>query len=1063
MKKILCVEEQLLLKPPLSRLFRIITIASCFFMIIAIGLFADDINYQVSKRNITGVVVDERGEAIIGANVVEKGTTNGIITDVDGNFSLRVDNNAFLQITYIGYLSQEIKITGNNHYHIELQEDLQNLDEVVVIGYGTKAKSTVTGAISTVGEELFKSKPQANVINTLQGMIPNLQITRSGGEIGYENQGMQLRGTTSRSDPGVLIIIDGIPQSNSSAEGLNNLNPNDIENISVLKDAQAAIYGARAAGGVMLITTKRGKSDKPKITYTANFALNTPGIMPRKVNLNQLIEMESYAWESDGIDNHQFSDLKSRYPFVLDGKGVEKGPFGDTPDVWLGDRDWYDYMFGSAFMQKHDISISGNSKRSQYYLSVGYLNEGSMLKYGDSKNKRYFVRGKYDFDITDWLTVGTNITLESKKLTRPYDTNTIYYLLGESWNSFDVFTPKGNWYGFGGGGFINARAWAEAGGESEQISYRIRPTFNAILKPLKGLEIIGQFSSYVDIYDDAWIQKKYETYDWYDNPASRNVTRNRAGSEYRKRVQQVANLYATYNFDIKNHKFTIMAGGSHEEMDQRDFSAHRYDLLTEDLKVMTTGDANEQYNSEWGNDWVIKSVFARFDYNFAGKYFVEATVRSDGSSKFADGYRWGTFPGVSAGWIISEEKFMEKVKPLFSYIKLRASYGELGNQSNVGLYDHYSRISITGAYPFGSYSSPSRDSYAKIAAMTSKDRTWETVRVNNFGLEFYTLNDRLSVNFDYFIKNTRDMLVTRELPAVLGATPPTVNGGSLRVNGYELSVSWRDQIQDFKYNVQLNFSDFTNKVTKLEDVQIPNFGLNNFVQGYPVGTYFGYDFDGFIQNESERDSYSKINGVPSNIRVGDARYKDLDGDGIMEKRLYVEGDPNSGDMIAIADNNMRYQYSAVLGFEYKSFDFSAIFQGIGKWMVVETDMPLGGAWYRSPSAYFYGNTWTQEQTNSEYPRLTANGGIGDWNYNISNASYKLWNNRYLRLKNVTVGYSLPKSFLNKWSIDGIRVYFSGSDLWEIKNIPDNFDPEAPFRIAYAPFPRTYSLGLNVTF
>lgn len=1059
----MCMKERLLLKPPLVQLIRKIGMIVSLCMFVSVIMFAEEISMQSSKKNVSGTIVDESGMPIIGANVIEKGTTNGSITDSEGYFTLMVDPNSVLQITYIGYISQEVPVANQTILRIILKEDYQNLDEVVVIGYGTKAKSTVTGAVSTVGEELFKSKPQANVINTLQGMIPNLQITRSGGEIGYETQGMQLRGTTSRSDPGVLIIIDGIPQSNSSAEGLNNLNPSDIENISVLKDAQAAIYGARAAGGVMLITTKKGKSDKPQITYTANFALNKPGIMPKKVDLNQLIEMESYAWESDGIDNHQFSDLKSRYPFVLDGTGTEKGPFGDTPDVWLGHIDWYDYMFGSAFMQKHDISISGSSKRSQYYLSIGYLNEKSMLRYGDSSNKRYFVRGKYDFDITNWLSIGTNITLESKKLKKPYDTNNIYYLLGESWGSFDVFTPQGNWYGFGGGGFINARAWAEAGGESEQISYRIRPTFNAILKPLKGLEIVGQFSSNVDIWDDAWIQKKYETYNWADEPASRNVTRNSAGSEYKRVVQQVANLYGTYSLGVKDHKFTLMVGASHEEMAQRDFSARRYNLLTEELKVMTMGDTNEQHNSEWANDWTIKSVFSRLDYNFAGKYFVEATIRWDGSSKFADGHRWGTFPGVSGGWIISEEKFMQKVKPHFSFIKLRASYGELGNQANVGLYDHFSRIGITGAYPFGNYSSPSRDPYARIVAMTSENRTWETVKVNNFGIDFYSLKDRLSVNFDYFIKNTRNMLVTRELPSVLGATPPTVNGGSLRVNGYELTVNWRDQIRDFKYNVQFNLSDFTNKVTNLEDVQIPNFGLNNFVQGYPVGTYFGYEFDGFIKDEAERDSYSKISGVPSNIRVGDAKYKDLDGDGIIEKRLYVEGDPNSGDMITIADNNMRFQYSAVLGFEYKNFDFSAIIQGVGKWMVMETDMPLGGAWYRSPALYFYGKTWTEEHMNAEYPRLTANGGIGDWNYDMSNASYKLWNNRYLRLKNITIGYSLPKSLLAKWDIDGVRVYFSGNDLWEKKNIPDNFDPEAPFRIAYAPFPRTYSLGLSVTF
>jgi TonB-linked SusC/RagA family outer membrane protein len=870
-----------------------------------------------------------------------------------------------------------------------------------------------------------------------------------------------------------LIIIDGIPQSFTSSTGLSNLNPNDVESITVLKDAQAAIYGARAAGGVILVTTKKGKESKPVFNYRSTLSMNTPSKMPKKVDLNQMIEMSVDAFESDGRYNHDWVEIVKGYPYKLDGKSAIKGPFGDTPDVALGYVDWWDYMYGTAYTQKHDLSVSGKTEKSNYYVSLGYLDEGSMLQYGENEHKKYFVRAKYDFNVDDWLNIGANISLEKKDLVKPYSYGSNGYasfnwVLQNTWTSQMPFNPAGNPHGFGAGEFLTPRGLAERNGFEESENYRIRPTFDIKITPLKDLVINAQYSLFLDFYDFKSQKKPFSSYTWDNKYLSSNTFRGgnyrlRVESQYHKHTQQVANLYANYTKSIDNHNFELMGGASHEETWRRGFSAHRLDMFTTSLPILNVGSADEQYNEEFGNDWAIDSYFGRFSYNYAGKYFVEATARMDGTSKFADGYKWGAFPGVSVGWVATEEDFMSKVKPFLNYLKIRASYGELGNQANVGLYDFVSRIGVGGIYPFGSYDAASKSQLAWVKGMTSEDRTWETIKTKNIGFDTYLLNNRLSVTLDLFNKTTEDMLVTKEFPTVLGATAPTVNGGTLEVYGIDLTIGWRDKIGEFGYNVQLNVSDNTAEVTHLEDAPTPWFGYNSFVEGYSPGTYFGFKYDGYIKDEADRAAYTALDGVPSNLRVGDSKYKDLDGDGKIEKKLYIEGDPNSGDMVDLGNNNRRLQFSAVLGFDYKNFDFSMTLQGVGKWMVIEESAVFGGEWWQMPSEYFYGNTWTSENKNATYPRLTANSGIKSWDYELSDAPFKMWDNRYLRIKNITIGYTLPKNLLEKVGIDGCRVYLSGFDLFEFQNIPDHFDPETPFVSRFNPFARSLSAGLDITF
>lgn len=1033
------------------------------------------VHYQAQQREVKGIVRDKNGEPLPGVNVYEKGNpTHGVITGIDGGYSINVgSSDVILIFSFIGYEDQELNTAGRQEINVTLIEEFTDLNEVVVIGYGTKAKATVTGAVSTVSSDVLKDQPQPSVVNSLQGIVPGLQITRGGGSIGDEGQGIQLRGVTSKSDPGVLVIIDGIPQSFTSALGLSNLNPADVESMTVLKDAQAAIYGARAAGGVILITTKKGKKGKPQFNYTNNFALRVPGKTPDKVNLNQMIEMSVDAWESDGQTTHAWSKLAENYPYDLSSGEVliGQGPFPDTPDIIATDFDWWDYIFGNALTQKHDFSVSGAGDKSNYFLSVGYLKEESMLNYGENQHKKYFTRAKYDYQVTDWLNIGTNWSLEKKELIRPYelestDWGRFYWTMENTYSSQVPFNPAGNTYGWGGGDFRTPRAWLEKNGDEKIENYRIRPTFEFTMTPLEGLQIKGQYSLFIDFYDVAWQKKHFKVYSWENNFLSQNIRPedNAAGSKYHKHTQQVVNLYANYSKKINNHNFDLMVGGAHEETWRRGFEASIMNLITPTLPVMNIGDPDTRWIQEFANDWAIKSFFSRLSYNYAGRYFVEATMRRDGSSKFADGHRWGTYPGVSGGWILTEENFMGNVKKYVEYLKLRASYGELGNQANVGLYDHFATIGTGNVYPFGSYASPSRSPAAWVNGMTSLTRTWETIKTKNIGIDAYFLNNRLGVTADYFIKNTEGMLVGREYPKVLGAEPPKVNGGSLEVKGYELSVNWRDKINDFNYSIQFNLSDNKAKVTSLEDTQVPWHGRNDFVEGYAPGTYFLFQYGGKIQDEATLERYKQIEGVPGNLRVGDIMVNDLDGDGVLEKRLYDPGNPEeSGDLIPVVNDNIRYQFSSVITCGYRNFDFSATLQGVGKWMVFDNALPLGGGWWKMPELRYYNKTWTPDNIDSKYPRLTADGGIGGWNYQQTDAGYKLYDNKYLRLKSITLGYTLPKNLVQKVGIGNCRVYFSGFDLFELQNIPKHSDPERPFVAMFTPFARTFSMGLDLTF
>ena len=1018
------------------------------------------------SRSVSGKVTDSSGSPLPGASVVLKGTTTGVITDSNGKYSIsNLSANAILQFSFVGMKMQTIEVGSKSNINIMLENETIGLDEVVAIGYGTKSKATVTGAVEIVTDRQFLSKPQSNVSQSLQGAVPGLMVTRSSGRVGEESS-LQIRGITSRAGTGVLVIIDGIPQPENNAVALNKLNPQDIESISILKDAQASIYGARAAGGVILVTTKSGKSNKPVVNYSANFALNVPAIWAKRANIYDQADYYIRAFENDGVTQNPYSYLKDLLP-TLDPKKPQiiPGPFSDTPKMSSGYYDWMDIMFDPALQQTHQVSVSGKSEKSNYYVSVGVLDQPGMMAYGSNSNKRYFSRLKYKFDINDKLSFSTNISLERQKVLEPAKYDLAVAFASSVWSTHFPYTTKGNYFNFGG--FQNPIGNAEAGGEREGDANRATAQFTFNYKPVKGLEITGDYSMNTDNNSGSVYNKIIQFYNYDDVPVAK-VEPNSAGSSFSRNMQKVANLYANYKYSIQNHNFGLMAGSAHEENDFKYFSASRDKLISEAVPILTMGDLALQNTSESRNQWALQSYFSRFNYDFMGKYLFEGTLRRDGSSRFAKDYRWGNYLGGSGAWVASEESFIKNLR-LVDFLKFRMSYGELGNQNNVGLYDHISIINIASStLLFGNPDSPTKTLIAAASGvLPSPSRTWETVATQNLGVDFRLLNSKLKGSFDYFIKNTKDMLVTKEFPEILGIAPSTVNGGELRTNGWEFSLNWSSKLKnDFNYFVNFNIFDNQSKVTSLEDSRVPKFGLNNFVEGQPYNSYYTLVFDGFIRNEAELNDYKKITGVPSSLRVGDARFKDLDGDGKIEYSEYKKGDPNSGDIKNIGNTNIRFQYGFTAGFDWKGIDFSAFFQGVGKWNVMSGIKQPGSNWWEAPLQLTMGKDWTEQNPNALYPKASADGGIDSWNYQNSDAPYRWYTTRYIRLKNVQVGYTLPSTLYNKVGLSKVRVYFSGSDLWEKTNMPKGLDPERPYDAVYwvgfTPFPRTYSFGIDVT-
>ena len=1012
---------------------------------------SEDLNKaQLADVSVKGTVKDKSGP-LPGVTIVLRSSGKTLtVTDAKGSFNVTVPENDVLIFKYVGYKSLEAPVNGKNVLDIVLEEASTSLNELVVIGYGTKQRKSLTGAVSSVGAEVFESRPVTNALEALQGEVPGMTIERSSGQPGQEGYSLNVRGYSSTNGGNTpLVLIDGVPGD------LNLLNPDDIQSIDVLKDASASIYGARAANGVFIVTTKKGKKGKAVISYSGNAAITKESGMMKNPTTYQMALMDNEA----NIHNNaapMYTPAMLQNILNNDPNPIDHPLYGGWK-LFFTNTDWIKAVIGPGFQQKHNVSVSGSNENSSYYLSGGYSDQKGVIRYADNGAKRYNLRLNYDYSLTKWLRLETKVAVENQRRTDLGGVGAGGLIQEATFGmpNVPITNPQGEYFAQGGWG--NAVAEAKEGATSTFITRNLNTNFKLIADVASGLKLNVQAGVNYSSENDNDIAKSVPLYNWdgalayyaIANPQQASLTVYNSQTTYRDYTG-----YLQYTKKIGKHDFDFMAGASHEENNFDWFNARRDNFTSQDVWALNLGGTNNMTNGGGGNQWGINSLFSRLSYAYDNKYLLEGSVRYDGSSRFEPGHQYGLFPGVSVGWRISQEKFLKDVK-FISDLKLRASYGQTGNQEGIGLYDYLQLISIGGVYPFGA---GSQTQSAALAGMVSTNRTWERLINKNVGLDASLFNSKVDLSFDYFIKNNKNLLIPVTYPSLLGSVAPYSNSGELKTWGFEASLGYKDKIGKVDFSARLLVSDAQNKVINYggADTYVP--GLNNIRQGYPINTYFAYVFDGLIRNQAQLDAYKKLQGVPSDIQIGDAMFKDVNHDGKISPYGNKPGD--DGDVVNVGTITPRFNFGVNLSARYSNFDVSVFLQGVGKRTIFRTGeyaIPWSD-WWRQPPAFYFNQTWNADRPNAKYPELSY-GNIRNWNYQPS--TLMEINGAYVRMKNITIGYTLPKSLTEKASLSKVRVYFSGQDIWEKDSVPGGWDPEAAQWGYNYPFQRFFSFGLDV--
>lgn len=1002
------------------------------------------------QLTIRGTVTDKGlKEPITGASVSIEGTTNGTITNIDGEFTLNASAGDILRISFIGYEPQTVRIDGNqSNYQIFLSEDSQALEEVVVVGYGTQKKVNLTGSVETVKGDILENRPIRSVTDALQGTVAGLTVQSADGQPGNAST-FQIRGATSINSAGALVIIDGMPGN------IDRINPQDIESISVLKDAaSAAIYGARAAEGVILVTTKKGSSDKIKIEYSGNFSYNTPTRIPKSTNAMEHANLSNTAFENAGLavlfPQNAMDAIKDPNTIAL--------PNGNDW-IYTSDVDWISKMFDNQTQQNHNLTISRAADKVNYLISGNWLDQnGFFAEYGPDNFDLFNLRSNLDIVlIPEKMNLDSRISFSnSKKQYHPQfgaDAEgkggwTIPYITFiQAGPNMPVYDPNGNYSRYRMQ--ANPIQALQEGGKGDEKIQRLDGVFTLSYKPIKDLTLkaVGG-ATYITNFKKEW-RREYGKYgpDGLRSMAAgqsgpNNIKQTNANSRY-----LTGQLLADYNLRIGKHEINALGGWSAEHQIYEDLQASRINIIGNELSSLKLGATEGWTNDVKEEEWALLSGFMRLNYAFASKYLFEFNFRTDGSSRFSAKHKWGFFPSASIGWRLTEEAFMKNQKT-FSNLKLRASYGELGNQNGLGLYDHIPQYNIGGYYPFGNELAQ----WARMTNLPSETRTWETVTYTNIAADMGFLDNRLNVTAEYFIKKNKDMLVNIEIPSVIGINVPTGNYGELEVKGWDLSVSWQDQVnKDFSYSARFNLSDQKDVLVSYGNDFVDFVaGVNQKTQGYSLGAIFGYETDGYFTSQEEVDNSAVINR--SVVGVGDIKYIDQDEDGKISA-------PN--DLKYLGTTTPRFVFGLNLGATWKDFDISMLIQGVGKrnyYLSRHVMAPFQDTW-GNYSYTFHTDYWTPENPNALLPRHYAGNG-----HNTHISDHWLQNGAYIRLKNLQIGYTLPKNITTKALLERVRVYVSADNLCEYTKLLKHFDPELTSIDGYMyPMTRKYSLGINVTF
>ena len=1011
-------------------------------------------------RTVSGVVYDSDGLPVIGAGVMVEGSLHGTVTDEDGRWTLELeDDNVTLEISSMGYQSQSVAVKGRSVFTVTLAADTQYLDEVVVVGYGTQKKVNLTGSVSMVTSEDMASRPVSNMSSGLQGLLPGVTVVNATGQPGESGTTIRVRGVGTIGNANPLILIDGI-------EGdLSTINPEDIESVSVLKDAaSASIYGARAANGVLLVTTKKmndnpgAAKDNAKVTFGAYAGIQTPTRLPQMCDAIEFMTLDNEARQNVGT---AIGWLEDSFKKVAE----------NTDPNYFANTDWLDEVLNSyAPQQNYSLSLNGGIGSSGYMLSYRYFDQKGLTVGSSTGEQRHNVRFKMNTKLIDRLTLSSNISYTSRKVTSPINSLTsgggaIYNAMRIAPNAPVRYTD-GTWaYG---GGNTNPVAILNDGGRSNVSTEEFSLLEVLKLEILKGWDVTATYNlTSTNGFKD--ILKKTIT---FVNPEDKSVNVYASPNSLKnvdlKNVQQTFIIQSNFDLTFGKHNVSGVAGMSQEWYEARMFEASRTNLSTEFEPTLNLGDPSTMSNNATYSSWALRSGFGRVSYNYDERYLLEANIRYDLSSRFHKSVRGGWFPSVSAGWRISEEQFMSFAKPYVDNLKIRGSWGMLGNQY-VGSSD-YPYMSVLEAFTSGlSLVGTSATTGYVPSTLANPNLTWEHIKMVNAGVDVALLQNRLTMSFDWFNKDTEGILLKLNYPAQIGPKPSEQNAGKVNNRGWEFDLNWRDQRGEFYYGIGFNISDVKNKIVDLAGNAPDLSGYQIRMVGYPIDAFYGYKAIGLMTPEdfkisdTQNHNYSlpKVPVILGNdYQPGDIKYEDISGpDGKPDGRITPEY-----DKVVLGSNIPRYTYTVRGDLGWKGIDFSFVIQGVGK-----CDGYLEGTArhaFQDMAAYPQKvhleryNVVTNPNPNALYPRLTYNTGFNQNTF----STYWMENASYMRLKNVQIGYTFPEKWMKKARIDNLRVYLSGDNLLTVSDFFYAYDPETPVsKGGYYPQVKTVVLGLNITF
>ena len=1026
----------------------------------------------LQQITVTGTVTDANDFPLPGATIAVKGTIQGTITDANGVYTLQVPGeNATLVFSYIGFISQETIVGNRRAINIKLLEDTHQIEEVVVVGYGTQKKVNLTGAVASLSGEKLENRSVANISQALQGQVANLNImSTSGGALGV-SPSINIRGYTGLGTAGApLVVIDGIQGGN-----LSDINMNDVESISVLKDAaSAAIYGSSAPYGVILITTKRGKAgQKPTINYSNNFGwaqtMNVPSWMPSVEYARFFNEAAANAGLPPVIPEETIGLMQD----YLDGKITYEAELDPREEIdgWRqgwSNNDWFKIMLkDAAFSQQHNIGVSGSLSKSNYYVGLGYLGQSGLIRYGDDRYQRYNVRANLSTELTRWLTFdfrgafSRGATDSPNQYTGQY--GNLLHHIGRRYPSIANYLPNGERYSLVmiykyGGRILEKKDNAVLTGEF-------------VIRPLPGWDITANYT-----YDGVYINRSEHNKTVYSvspklgrqsaltdlpNSFSRSFTQNQ---------HHIINAFTSYEKQLSSHYFKMMIGYTQEIYDNLSMSGSNNYLYSNDLPALSLTYGTAANTSDNASQLAIQGGFGRINYNYREKYLFEFNGRYDGTSKFLKDVRMKFYPGASVAWVLSKENFWTPLEQSVNLLKIRASYGSLGDMSfTSSYYPFYPSLGVTR--PTGStfIFSGGRQAAINQPGLINTSLTWVTTTTFDIGADLAFLSNRLNISFDWYRRYMDDYVGPAEaMPAFLGTSAPQTNSAAIETKGWDLTMGWRDQTGDFSYGVNIVLSDYRGYITKYPN---PNGLTTTWYKGQEMGSIWGYETYGLFQSEEEIASAPSQSQLYSRWLPGDVRYKDLNGDGKIDWGNNTLDNP--GDKKIIGNNTPRYAYGVTMNGQYKGFDLTLFLQGIGKREVAPTE---GGNYYwgiigvvNQSSAFLeQRDRWSESNPNGFFPRYYMSTEMAK---NMYWQTRYLMNAAYLRIKNIQLGYNLPSSLTGKIGSQKVRIFFNVENLATFTKMPRIMDPEVSTSTGQTavsdgkvyPLSRNWACGINLTF